>query len=292
MRTSWSISATLPRIRPIWLLWQAYHKFLTDDALQMAAAIAYNALFSIFPLLLGVVALVGLYVDPVEVRTAITRTLSEYLPPETVRFITRNVTETIEARGTFTIFAIIGLFWAATAAAANIRHTLNLILGIAEPRPLLWRKLTELLFVAMAGAFMILSLITSEAVLGLASLYPETADFIDSLRQSATGQIASTLTPFLFSLLTFMVIYRYLPNVKIPFWNAFWGAVVTAILFELLKRGFFWYLQSFSRYHLVYGSITGIIVFLVWMYLSAAVLLYGAELANQVGRPYPQEMGE
>lgn len=280
----------LPRVRPVWLVWEAYKKFLADGAPDLAAAVAYSALFSIFPLLIGVVAAVGLFIDQTLVRGAIMETLSRYVPEVTARFLDRQITQAIRMRGTFGILAIVGLFWSATAVAATIRNALNRVWPPPSPLPFLRRKvvnkLIELTLVATAGVFMILSLITSGAV------FPTLALLIFSVEASPIGLILSTLAPALFSILTFLVIYRKLSNVRVPWFNALVGAVTAGMLFEGIKEAFFWYLRTYARYQLVYGSLTGIIVFMIWMYLAAAILLYGAELASQVGRPYPREVGQ
>jgi len=270
---------------------EAYKKFLQDGAPDLAASIAYSALFSIFPLLLGVVAAAGLIGDEAVVRRAIVETLARIAPPATAEFVDRNVQEAIRLRGTFGILAIVGLFWSATAVASTVRNALNRVLSVIQPRPYLFRKLIDLILVVLAGTFLILSLITSAATLRLIGAFPGLASLIVTLETSTLAQLASTVGPVILSTLTFLVIYLYLPNVRIRWTNAIIGALVAGLLFEGIKQAFFWYLQTFARYQLVYGSLTGIIVFLVWMYLSSAILLFGAELASQIGRPYPQEMG-
>jgi len=291
VRLSLSRPISLPRIRPLWLMVEAYKKFLQDGAPDLAASIAYSALFSIFPLLLGVVAAAGLIGDEAVVRRAIVETLARIAPPATAEFVDRNVQEAIRLRGTFGILAIVGLFWSATAVASTVRNALNRVLSVIQPRPYLFRKLIDLILVVLAGTFLILSLITSAATLRLISAFPGLASLIVTLETSTLARLASTVGPVILSTLTFLVIYLYLPNVRIRWTNAIIGALVAGLLFEGIKQAFFWYLQTFARYQLVYGSLTGIIVFLVWMYLSSAILLFGAELASQIGRPYPQEMG-
>ena len=291
MRLSLSRPISLPRIRPLWLMVEAYKKFLQDGAPDLAASIAYSALFSIFPLLLGVVAAAGLIVDAAVVRRAIVETLARIAPPATAEFVDRSVQEAIRLRGTFGMLAIVGLFWSATAVASTVRNALNRVLSVVQPRPYLFRKLIDLILVVLAGTFLILSLITSAATLRLISAFPGLASLIVTLETSTLARLASTVGPVILSTLTFLVIYLYLPNVRLRWTNAISGALVAGLFFEGIKQAFFWYLQTFARYQLVYGSLTGIIVFLVWMYLSSAILLFGAELAAQIGRPYPQEMG-
>ena len=267
---------------------EAYKMFLQRSALDLAASIAYSALFSVFPLLLGVIAGASLVVDEIQVRRAILDTLSRYLPPATAEFVDRNIAETIRLRGTFGVLAIIGLFWSATAVAATIRNALNRLLTAPRRRPYLFGKLIDLGLVLMAGLFLILSLFTS-AFLQVLRTFPALAPLIFGLETSALTRLLSALAPIGLSTLTFLVVYRYLPNIKLPWSNVVVGAATAGLLFEGIKQAFFWYLQTFARYQLVYGSLTGIIVFLLWMYLSSAILLFGTALAAQIGRPAPRQ---
>jgi membrane protein len=225
------------------------------------------------------------------VRRAVVETLSRFVPPATAEFADRNVVETIRLRGTFGILAIVGLFWSATAVAATVRNALNRVLSVSQPRPYLLRKLIDLTLMVLAGAFLILSLITSAATLRLVGAFPGLSSIIATLETSRPARVLSTIGPVILATLTFLLIYSFLPNARIRWSNALVGAVVAGLLFEGIKQAFFWYLRTFARYQLVYGSLTGIIVFLLWMYLSSAILLFGAALASQIGRPYPQEMG-
>lgn len=288
VRLTLSKPIALPRVRPLWLAWEAYQKFHADGGPDLSATIAYSALFSIFPLLIAIVAAVGLFIDQGQVRGAIFETLARYVPESTARFLDRQVAEAIQMRGTFGIVAIVGLWWSATAVAATIRGALNRVWPPPSPIPFLRRKvlnkLMELLLVAMAGVFMLLSLVTSG--------FPGVALLLFSLETSPLGPFLSMFAPVLFSTLTFVVIYRYLTNVRVRWLSVLVGAIAAGILFEGVREAFFWYLRTYARYQLVYSSLTGVIVFLIWMYLSAAILLYGAELAAQVGRPYPQEVGQ
>src|SRR3989304_568232 len=96
---------------------EAYKKFLQDGAPDLAASIAYSALFSIFPLLLGVVAAAGLIGDEAVVRRAIVETLARMPPRATPPCADRTVREAGRAPGTFGTLAPVGLFWSATAVA-------------------------------------------------------------------------------------------------------------------------------------------------------------------------------
>lgn len=95
------------------------------------------------------------------------------------------------------------------------------------------------------------------------------------------GQVQSAgvvLLPLLFEVLAFLLLYLVMPNVRVIFVHALVGALVAALLFELTKRGFALYIVNFNSYKIVYGALSTLPIFLIWIYLSWVVALIGAEL--------------
>jgi membrane protein len=86
--------------------------------------------------------------------------------------------------------------------------------------------------------------------------------------------------PYIFTFLVFLFAYRLVPDAKTP-WTDIWsGALIGSLLFELGKHAFTWYVTTLSRYHLFWGSVGTVIVLLLWIYFSASMLLFGAEVAS------------
>jgi membrane protein len=97
--------------------------------------------------------------------------------------------------------------------------------------------------------------------------------------------ILSNIIPWFLIFLTFLSLYRWVPNTKVYWWEAAWGAAVAALGWELVNRGFSWYLTSgLARYQLVYGSLGAVIALLLWLYLSALIVLYGAHLSAAIAQ--------
>ena len=92
------------------------------------------------------------------------------------------------------------------------------------------------------------------------------------------------LLPAVLSFAVFILIYRYVPNAPSSFKAVWPGALLATLLFEALKNGFALYIANFNKYAGAYGALGGILLFLLWMYLSANVLLIGAELASESTR--------
>jgi membrane protein len=251
------------------------------DLLVHAAAISYATLLSFFPLLIGVVALASQWIEQNRAQSAIARALTPYLPPGVVSLVTGTVDAAIHARGVAGAVAIPGLFWAATAAASMLRHSLNKVLDAPRPRTFWHRKGVELAMVAVAGVLISLSLITSVAVEFLSSI-PTLRGAAEFLRQSRAAGWSTGVGPWLFSGAAFLVVYRYLPNIRVPRRALFAGGLTAMVLFESTKQLFFWYVRTLGQYPIVYSYLAGVVILMVWVFLSALVLLLGAEVMVMV----------
>ncbi len=92
------------------------------------------------------------------------------------------------------------------------------------------------------------------------------------------------LPAFFISFAIFLVIYKYLPNTK-TYWRDIWlGAIIAAALFETGKNLFLWYLENFAQYDQVYGNVASVIVLMMWTYITAFILILGAEFASEYAR--------
>jgi membrane protein len=105
--------------------------------------------------------------------------------------------------------------------------------------------------------------------------------------------LALYLIPWAITLLVFLLIYRYVPNRRMH-WRYVWpGAVTAAVFFETGKLLFWWYLENIAIYDQVYGPLTSVVVLMIWAYLSAWVLILGAEISYEYERIfYPQDQEE
>lgn len=243
-------------------------------ASRSAAALAYYAIFSVFPLSLLVAVLISRILGPTIAQEQVTVGLSAFLPELTVTEIQKNVAQTLEQGSQFGAIAIAGLAWAATALFNNITTALDRIFQVPSYRSL-WRQ--RLLSVGMAMALMILltsSFLTS-GVLRLVS-----ALLLD--RPSIWISIGSFFLPSGLNMVIFALLFRYVPARRVS-WDAIWpSAIFGAVGWEVVKAGFSWYLANIANYQFVYGSIFLAIVFLFWAYLMASIFLLSAELCAQL----------
>lgn len=249
-------------------------EFLRDDAISTSAGIAYYALFSLFPLLLALIALLSLFLDPAQVREQLIRMASQALPGS-AGLVSENVNAVIEARGTIGLAAAAGLLWSSLAIFGAIRQALNRAWGVQRKRSFIGQKLLELAMALSIGLFFLASVAATAFFQVVARL---------GIGETVLWGLGQALLPLALSFLVFAVLYKVVPHTDVA-WSDVWpGALVAALLFEAAKNLFAWYLSTFANYTLVYGSLAAVIALLFWAYLSAIILLLGAELSSEYAR--------
>jgi membrane protein len=252
----------------------------------MAAAISYYALFSMFPLLIFMVSIFGIFLQSGSLQKDLIDKVLEFIPLTSDKG--RNeVTDAIDAVAgisiPLSIVGLLGLAWSASAMFGAIRTSLNIAWDIETSRHFVKQKLLDLAMVAAVGAFFLLSIGTTAL---LRSTQQASSDILGPLSSNTAvfWRVVPNLMPAIFSFGAFIVVYRFVPNAPTRIRDIWPGALVAAIFFEIIKNGFSFYLANFSRYDVVYGSLGAVVALLFWMYLSAVVLLLGAEVASEYPR--------
>ncbi len=266
-------------------VWQAILDFPEDRCTQWAAAMAYYVLFSLFPLLLVIVAVASLFVDEAYVRQ------------QAIDFITENIGLTEEGRedieqildraldgiGAIGFVGLIALVWSASAMMSAMRHAVNAAYDVETRRHFVRGKSLDLLLVVALFILFVASI-------GLTFV----VRFFDEVRSSVSdpggpldaviGTItagATRLAPVLISFVSFMLVFRILPAVKTRFRDVWIGALIAAVLFEAAKLLLAFYFANFNNYDEVYGSLGAIISFLFFVWIAGVILLFGAEIAAE-----------
>ncbi len=152
----------------------------------------------------------------------------------------------------------------------NIDKTLNKIWRVHK-RPRLMISLSIYWMILTLGPVLLGASIAVTSY--LASLTHLADDY-----SPGVSSVLLALAPYLFSLLAFFMLYQIVPNIKVRYSHAFWGALFSSLLFEMLKQGFALYIQYFPTYQAIYGALALIPILFVWVYLSWLVVLLGAEL--------------
>jgi membrane protein len=280
------------------ILLRVYSKFSEHRVLELAAGMTYYSLLAIFPAIAALVAIYGLFADPM----AITRHLDQVsgiLPGGAVD-VARNQLTRVASKGsgslgaTFVIGLVISL-WSANAAMKSLFETLNIIYGEKEKRGFLKLNAVSLSF-TLAGILFVL------AALGVVVVIPVILNFIGlSNFAGLMLRIARWPAMFVAVAMALALIYRYGPSREAPQWRWItWGSAVAAVLWLVASALFSWYAANFGKFNETYGSLGAVIGFMTWLWISAIVILLGAELdaemehqtARDTTTGSPQPMGK
>ena len=257
------------------LLYGAVRKGIKDHGKDHAAAIAFWTFFSIFPLLLGLFSAAGYFLESEAAQARLVDLVTQTLPGS-AELVRGNLEDVVRVRGTLGVVGIVGLLWSASAGFGAITRAINQTLGAKRANPFFLSKVRYFLMTVIVSVFLVLSVGVTASLEVLANLD------LHALRRLGIepGMIESAvgwLTGFAFAFFTFALIYKVTPYVETRWRQVVPGALLGATVFELGKRGFLLYLGRVANFEAVYGSLSSIIVLLLWLYFSALVLLLGAE---------------
>ena len=264
-------------------------RFQRHRCTTAAAAIAFHVLFSVFPLILLVTAILGTQMRNAEARQQVVDGLLRVLPLETSASdqIDQLLLSATNNLATIGIVGAIGLVWSASGMLGSVRGAMELAWeGQSGTRPFLHGKLVDAVLLAI-----VVSVVLSSFLAGLIlSIFPQVSIDVmrpESFSSGLAAAVRSSLAPAV-SILTsgsvLVLAYKFLPRPRPAMRYALAGAAVAACLLEAARRIFSIYVDRVATYDIVYGSIGSIIVFLFFVYISATVILYGAELGASIRR--------
>lgn len=249
----------------IYFVQQLYKKYTEDNISFLAASIAYFALFSIFPLLLFASSIIGyLSVSPEFERMLINNVLN-FFPSFSKNFIADNLNLIVQARAGSGVLSLILALYAGLNAFGAIENSLAIIFSI-KASSLIINRAKAFLIVFLTGWLIIVSTIAGLLIGTI-------------LNPGILYQVISFLLQVAISFLAFLVVYRFIAGDRMKLNYLLIGSVIAAFAWEILKSIFMFYLK-FSQLQSSYGLLTSAIAMLIWIYLSAAIFLLGAELVK------------
>ncbi|HJW90227.1 MAG TPA: YihY/virulence factor BrkB family protein [Anaerolineales bacterium] len=245
---------------------------LKPNSAITAAAIAYFALFSLFPLTLLSISIASFSLGPLMDQQLIVQKL-EFIAPALGQLLGQNIDEIIRARGPVTSVALVGLIWSASTVFYTLTQTLNEIWGNKRSRPVWKRRGLAILFVlTFVGPALFLASFAGSMIANLRTWLPDQIVPI--------GDGISFVAAILLDVALFMVLYIMLPHGASNWREILPGAIGAGLLWELAKKAFLLFVSTYiSVSNLVYGSVAAIFAFLVWAYLSGLIFLFGAFLS-------------
>jgi len=264
---------------PFHLLGRAAENFLEDRGTQLAGAISYFTLFALFPVTLLLVSVFGIVLRNESIQERVLIALIDYLPIDGSA-IADSLRQVADLGATVTLVAFVGALWTAGALSAAIRQALNQVFEVETRRPMLRAKLVDFVLLPVLALPLIGGIVLTTMLQFLKAGIQNRWGLLDG-RWVWTWDVGAFLIPLSLSFLAFAALYRFAPNHEQPMRYIWPGALFAALAFEGLKAGFGLYLEHFGIYSL-YGSLGSVVVLLFWVYLSANIMVFGAEIANEI----------
>ncbi|HET9194969.1 MAG TPA: YihY/virulence factor BrkB family protein [Vicinamibacterales bacterium] len=262
--------------------WRGVVEMVNSNDLTHAASIAYYALLSFFPFLLLVFSLLGSITDNPEDRIAVLTFVFRYFPTR-LDFVTEQLDAMNRTSVQLGIAGALALLWASLGVFGAITSAVNEAWGVERNRSFWKHRMVSFLMLVAGGGVMIVALLLVGAV-----EVAQASSFGIMLARFGWLAVLRTLTlDYLATLLLILAIglvYYFIPNAKTRFRDVWVGAALTGMLWRLAFDGFAWYIARNKSLTLIHGSIAAVVVFLLWVYVSAIILMYGVEFTAAYAR--------
>jgi membrane protein len=254
-------------------------KWSADDAQEMAAALAYYAVFSIAPLLMIAIAVAGLVFGQSTAQGEIMNQLQGLLGPQGARAVEtmlRNANH-LGSGLVATIVGVVSLLLGASGVMGQLQSSMNRMWKV-QPVPraavvgYVRQRMLSFTMVLGVGFLLLVSLVASAALAAIGKYMGERLPFGETVLEVLNLSVSFAVITFLF-----MLIFRYVPETRVPWRDVWHGAAFTAVLFSLGKFAIGLYLGK-SSIASSYGAAGSLVILLVWVYYSAQILFLGAEL--------------
>jgi membrane protein len=272
---------------------------IKNDKVQVVSAgLAFYAMLAVFPALIAFVSIYGLVADPSTVTEQVSQ-LASNLSPGAETFVTDQMQQIVDSSSSTlswaAAIAVLGALWTASSGAQQLIRAVDMAYDEEETRGFIRLRLVA---VALTLAFFVLGAAAIAAIVVVPQLISEIAPaaWIGWVISIGRFLILGVLL-----LAVLAVIYRYAPDRDEPQWE--WvspGAIAATVVWIVASILFGWYVQSFGNFNATYGSLAGVIVLMLWFFISAFIVLLGAELnaesehqtAHDTTDGRPQPMGE
>ncbi len=262
-------------------IWRGALGIYNSDDLTFASSIAYYALLSLFPFLLLAFSLLASVAGTENQRAEILSFVLTYFPQQ-FEFITSQFDALLQARVRLGVLGSLVMIWAAMGVFGAVTTAVNHAWGVEKQPSYFKHKLISLLMLSMASLLMMVGLLLVSAInVAEASWFAVVLERVPALTVLQSYAVESATT-VLFIFVVGLVFY-FVPNAKVRFRDVWVGAVLTGLLWRAALAGFSQYVRDQSRFS-VHGSIGGVVVFLLWVYISAVIFLYGAEVTAAYAR--------
>jgi membrane protein len=261
-------------------------EFSEDNLTDWAAALTYYGVLAMFPALIALVSIIGLVVEPAQLASALTGLLTSIVPGAAARSFAPVVDQLVSSRnaaGFALVLGLIGAIWSASGYVGAFTRAANVVYETPEGRPI-WKLKPLQLLVTVIG------ILFAAVIVGAIVLSGPVVDAVGR----ALG-LSSTVTtvwdivkwPVIVVIVAIMIaaLYYATPNVRLRGFK--WvspGAGVALLVWAVASALFAFYVANFGSYNKTYGALAGVVVFLVWFWLTNVALLFGLELNAEIER--------
>ncbi|WP_425307619.1 YhjD/YihY/BrkB family envelope integrity protein [Ammonicoccus fulvus] len=270
----------------------ALHEFTQDQGTDLAAALTYFSVLALFPGLLAVFSLVGVVGQSEQTVATMLELIGGFAPPDVVEQIRGPITQmaTSRASGWTLVVGLLGALWSASGYVGAFGRAMNRIYEIDEGRPI-WKLRPQMLLltavVVVLVAVVLVGLVVSgpiaDSVTGMIGL--------GGLGQTVFGIVKWPLM-LLVVVIIIAVLYYFTPNIKQPRFR--WvsiGSLLAVLIWIVLSVLFGLYVANFANYNKTYGALAGVIMFLLWVWITNIALLFGAEIDSEMERSRQLQAG-
>ncbi|ORM33815.1 YihY/virulence factor BrkB family protein [Williamsia sp. 1135] len=260
-------------------------EFSRDQCTDLAAALTYYAVLSLFPALLALVSLLGLFGQGQKTTDAVLKMVDDLGPSSAVDTLRGPIEQLVAApsAGFALVLGLVGALWSASGYVGAFGRAMNRMYEIEEGRPI-WKLRPVMLLVTLVALVMAAAVALMLAVSG-----PIATSIGDAIGLGDTAltvwSIARWPVVLVFVIVIVAVLYWATPNVQQPKFR--WvsaGAALAIVTWIVASALFALYVANFSNYNKTYGALAGVIVFLLWLWLTNLALLFGAEFDSELER--------
>jgi membrane protein len=266
--------------------------FYKDDVLGMSAQLAYYFFLALFPALLFLISLASFF--PVtNLMDEVVRTMGRVAPPDVLKFLLDQMQKlSNQENGGILTFAFLFTIWSSSGAMTSIISTLNSAYGIEESRP--WWKV-RLVAIGLTVGVALFVLVSATLVIAGPELAEKVAAWLHMGSAFAlTWKIVQWPLVLVLVITAVALVYYFAPDAEQEFVLITPGAVFATVLWILASLGVRFYVANFGSYNETYGALAGVMILLLWFYVSGLCLLLGAEMNAEIehASPYGKAPGE
>jgi len=270
--------------REVWdVLWEARRAFMLDGCFNLSATLAFYTILSLIPFLLLLISGTAYILGSSESGLKMALSFSSQFFPHASSPIFEEVGAISRRAEAFGLFGVLSMLWTASVIFSSLEHAMGVVFRVPQHRNFLKGRLLAL---SMVPALALVSLL-SFSVTAISGPLQEMKTILWGIGPAKWNFLEFLIGyhfPYLILTLGFTAVYKFIPNTPVSFHHALAGGASCAFLFEVAKHFFAWYIKNYGGYGMIYGALEAMIIFVLWTFYSACILLFCAEVISAYRR--------